>query len=87
MKIIDVDTLHDFVVVHGFGPPTAEGYELGAKLIAAGDDYATAAMEIVSRGWTTQGEEDRRNPPRGQCVVRPSSHRAARTQGERGRDS
>jgi hypothetical protein len=58
MNIIDVETLHDFVVAHGFGPQTAEGYELGSKLIATDDDYAAAAMEIVARGMTMEGELD-----------------------------
>jgi hypothetical protein len=49
---IDLDQLHDFVVVHGFGAPTAAGCALGKQLLAEGDDYAIAAAEIVARGMT-----------------------------------
>ena len=53
---IDLKELHDFVVTHGFGAPTAEGYTLGQQLISEGDDYATAAAEIVARGMTEDPE-------------------------------
>jgi hypothetical protein len=55
---IDPDQLHDFVVVHGFGRPTAAGYTLGKHLMDEGDDYATAAAEIVARGMTDDAEQD-----------------------------
>jgi hypothetical protein len=51
---MDVDELHDFTVAHGDGPPTPIGYECAARLIAAGDDYATAAAEVVARGLVRQ---------------------------------
>jgi hypothetical protein len=51
-----LDQLHDFVVVHGVGAPTAAGYALGKQLIAEGDDYAIAAAEIVARGITDDPE-------------------------------
>jgi hypothetical protein len=54
---IDLDQLHDFVVVHGFGAPTAAGYELGKQLIAEGDDYAIAAAELVARGMIDDPEQ------------------------------
>jgi len=54
---IDLDQLHDFVVVHGFGAPTAAGYTLGKQLIDEGDAYATAAAEIVARGMTDDPEQ------------------------------
>ena len=53
---IDVERLQDFVCSHGYGDATAEGIELGKTLIAAGDDYATAGAEIVSRGLTEAAE-------------------------------
>jgi hypothetical protein len=55
---IDLDELHDFVVAHGFGAPTEAGYRLGEHLIAEGDDYATAAAEIVARSMTIDPEQD-----------------------------
>jgi hypothetical protein len=54
---IDLDELHDFVVVHGLGTPTAAGYTLGRQLIDEGDDYAIAAAEIVARGMTDDPEQ------------------------------
>lgn len=55
---VDLDQLHDFVVAHGFGSPTQAGYELGKQLITEGDDYATAAAEIVARGMTEDPVQD-----------------------------
>lgn len=52
----DEDTFHDYVVAHGFGAPTEEGVELGKQLMSEGDDYATAAFEIVSRNLTNESE-------------------------------
>lgn len=46
----DSDYFHDCVVAHGFGAPTSAGLALGRALIAGGDDYATAAFEVVARG-------------------------------------
>jgi hypothetical protein len=51
-----LNQLHDFVVVHGFGAPTTAGYTLGKQLVEEGDDYATAAAEIVARGMTNDAE-------------------------------
>ena len=45
----DRDCFHDYVVAHGLGAPTEAGYALGQGLIADGDDYATAAFEVVAR--------------------------------------
>jgi hypothetical protein len=55
---IDLDQLHDFVLVHGFGAPSAAGYTLGKQLIDEGNDYATAAAEVVARGMTDDPEKD-----------------------------
>jgi hypothetical protein len=54
--MIDREQLHDFVAAHGFGAPTADGYIVGQQLIEHGDDYATAAAEIVARGLTEDPE-------------------------------
>lgn len=51
------DTLHDFVIAHGYGAPTEEGLALGARLLAKGGDYARAAAEIVYRGLVAEGDE------------------------------
>lgn len=48
----DVDEFHDFVVAHGFGPPTPEGYVIGLEMLKNGDSVATAAAEVVARGLT-----------------------------------
>lgn len=52
----DLNTFHDYVVAHGFGEPTAAGYQVGKELVMAGDDYATAAAEITARGLTAEAE-------------------------------
>lgn len=52
------DTLHDFVVAHGFGAPTELGYEKGAEYCAEGLDYAEAAAEVTAMGWTTEAESE-----------------------------
>lgn len=58
MKIkFNQDVFHDYVVAHGFGAPTDEGYELGRSLMVLGDDYATAAAEVCARGLTTDPEK------------------------------
>jgi len=46
----DRDTFHDYVISHGYGSPTEEGYMLGKELMQSGDDYATAAAEVSARG-------------------------------------
>lgn len=53
---IDIERLQDFVCSHGYGEATADGVKLGETLIASGDDYATAAAEIVTRGLTLDAE-------------------------------
>lgn len=50
----DRDKLYDYVVTHEMGKPTEAGYTLGKELIDAGDDYSTAAHEVVSRKLTTE---------------------------------
>ena len=50
----DRDTFHDFVVAHGVGEPTPDAYAVGKHLYQHGDDYATAAFEVVARGLTTE---------------------------------
>ena len=56
MQAFDKDQLIDFVASHGFGEPTSEGITLGKELMEEGDDYATAAHEIVCRELTTDFE-------------------------------
>lgn len=53
---IDVEQLQEFVCSHGYGEATPEGIQLGESLIGTGDDLATAAAEIVSRGLTVAAE-------------------------------
>lgn len=48
--------LVDFIMSHGYGEPTSEGLAFGLSLLSSGDDYATAAAEVVSRGMTTEDE-------------------------------
>ena len=55
---IDVEQLQDFVCSHGYGEASPEGIQLGEDLIATGDDIATAAAEIVTRGLTVDPEEE-----------------------------
>jgi hypothetical protein len=54
--VLDVEQLQDFVCSHGYGEATPEGIQLGESLIGTGDDLATAAAEIVSRGLTVDAE-------------------------------
>lgn len=56
MTTFDRDTFHDFVVTHGYGEPTEDGFAVGQELMRSGDDYATAAAEVVARGLTTEAE-------------------------------
>ena len=58
-ETMDLDTIHDYVIAHGFGAPTDEGYQL-AELLWSGDDrgdYATIAFEIVSAELTEDFQE------------------------------
>lgn len=48
------DEFHDYVVSHGNGPPSEEGYSLGRALIESGNDFATAAHEVVYRNLVIQ---------------------------------
>lgn len=43
---------HDYVVAHGFGSPTEQGYYVGWELMKEGDDIATASAEVTARGLT-----------------------------------
>lgn len=54
--MFNMNEFHDYVIVHGYGKPTKEGYKFGKKLICSGEDYATASIEVVNRGLTTEGE-------------------------------
>lgn len=54
----DVEQFQDFVSSHGFGEATEEGIAQGKLLMEGGDDIATAAAEIASRGLTTEPETD-----------------------------
>lgn len=49
---MDRDQMHDYVVAHGYGAPTAAGWALADTLWAQGDDYATIAHEMVFRRLT-----------------------------------
>lgn len=55
--LMDVLTLQDFVAYHGYGDATQEGIQLAQALIAAGDDYATAASEVTARGLTNDPDD------------------------------
>ncbi|ADC73139.1 conserved hypothetical protein (plasmid) [Thioalkalivibrio sp. K90mix] len=57
-QVFSQNTLHDHIAAHGMGDPTPEGCALGRRLIETGDDYATAAHEVVARGLTHPPEED-----------------------------
>jgi hypothetical protein len=50
---------HDYVVEHGYGPPTVEGYVIGERLITSGlGDYAVASAAVAFEGYTEPpGEE------------------------------
>jgi len=48
--------LAEYVASHGFGEPLVEAFDVGRALFDQGDDYATVAAEIVTRGLTTQAE-------------------------------
>lgn len=54
--VVEELTLQDFVASHGYGDATAEGLKLGLDLMHTGDDFATAAAEVVARGLTTVQE-------------------------------
>lgn len=54
--VVEELTLQDFVASHGYGDATAEGLKLGLDLVHTGDDFATAAAEVVARGLTTVQE-------------------------------
>lgn len=55
---MNVQLLVDMIMSHGYGEPTAEGLALGLELMAEGDDYSTAAAEVVTRGLTTDQDSD-----------------------------
>lgn len=54
--VVEELTLQDFVASHGYGDATPEGLKLGLDLVHTGDDFATAAAEVVARGLTTAQE-------------------------------
>ena len=58
-EAFDRDTLHDYVVAHGFGAPTEEAYE---KVAEAWDtsqkDYAAFASAIVMCNMTIDLEDE-----------------------------
>lgn len=54
--VVEELTLQDFVASHGYGDATADGLKLGLELVHTGDDFATAAAEVVARGLTTVKE-------------------------------
>ena len=45
----DEDMAHDYILAHGFGPPSDEGMDLARELYAEGKDYATIGHEVVYR--------------------------------------
>ena len=51
------ERIGELVASHGFGEPTEEGYKVCRELMDSGDDMATAAAEVASRGLTTEAEE------------------------------
>lgn len=55
--LMDVAELADFVASHGYGDVTQQGIQLAQALIAAGDDYATAAAEVSARGLTFEPDD------------------------------
>lgn len=57
METFDREMFHDYVVAHGFGPPTEQGYAFAEDSYNLSDglyDYATLADEVVYRGYTTE---------------------------------
>lgn len=54
--VVEELTLQDFVASHGYGDATSEGLKVGLDLVHTGDDFATAAAEVVARGLTTAQE-------------------------------
>lgn len=52
----DRDTFSDFVSAHGFGLPMPEAFALAETLMRDGDDYATAAAEVVARDLVERGK-------------------------------
>lgn len=55
-RMMNIDMLVDFILSHGYGEPTPEGLKLGLDLMAKGDDYSTAAAEVVAHGLTVEAE-------------------------------
>ncbi len=60
-EILNEDTLHDYVVAHGFGAPTAKGYEQARRLWEYDSfhgNYADIAFSIVSAANCEEFEEE-----------------------------
>lgn len=53
---LDVTRFGDYVAAHGCGAVTDRGLLAGAGLVMCGDDYATAAAEVVARGLTKEAK-------------------------------
>lgn len=57
-ELFDRDTCHDYVVAHGCGAPTEEGYVVAEQLYRNGSEYADIAFEVVFREHTEEIEGD-----------------------------
>lgn len=55
-KQFSEDTVHDYVVAHGYGAPTASGMRTAERMFWKGVDYATIAFEVVARQQTMEQE-------------------------------
>ena len=50
----DEDLAHDYILAHGFGPPSDKGMALARELYGEGQDYATIGHEVVARRLTKE---------------------------------
>lgn len=60
-EILDKDTLHDYVVAHGFGAPSDEGYKMAERLWEYKEyhgNYSDVAFSIVSSAKTVDLEAE-----------------------------
>lgn len=64
---IDRDTLHDYVIVQGYGAPSEAAYAHAQELVASGChdhidehgiNYAGIAVSIVNSGMTVGADEE-----------------------------
>lgn len=53
----DPNLFDEYVASHGYGDPTQEGREVGARLYAEYRDYSEAAADVVAMGMTEDSEE------------------------------